>query len=336
MKEKKIIIDDIEIQRGTKVRINIDMGRMHDFTDLKMPIEVVSGVQDGPTLFVSSTIHGDEINGIEIVRRLLDYVEIDKICGTLIAIPIVNIFGFNDHSRYLPDRRDLNRCFPGIKNGSLASQLAYKFMQEIVLKSDYGIDIHSGSFHRSNYPQVRTNIDDEINLELAKVFNAPAIINSNLRDGSLRSAGMQANIPIILYEAGEILRFDENATKTGLNGILNVMEKIGMIAKAPQDDAKKIFVALSSSWLRASQSGVFISNIKLGDMVQKGQIIGSISNPFGDNKIEIRVNEDGMVIGLTMMPLVNKGDALLHVASQKIQPLHEGFLVNDNINLTLD
>ena len=336
MKEKKNIINDIEIQRGTKVRINIDMGRMHDFTDLKMPIEVVSGVKDGPTLFVSSTIHGDEINGIEIVRRLLDYVEIDKICGTLIAIPIVNIFGFNDHSRYLPDRRDLNRCFPGIKNGSLASQLAYKFMQEIVLKSDYGIDIHSGSFHRSNYPQVRTNIDEEINLELAKVFNAPAIINSNLRDGSLRSAGMQANIPIILYEAGEILRFDENATKTGLNGILNVMEKIGMIAKAPQDDAKKIFIALSSSWLRASQSGIFISNIKLGDMVQKGQIIGSISNPFGDNKIEIRVNEDGMVIGLTMMPLVNKGDALLHVASQKNQPLNEGFLVNDNINLTLD
>ena len=336
MKEKKNIINDIEIQRGTKVRINIDMGRMHDFTDLKMPIEVVSGVKDGPTLFVSSTIHGDEINGIEIVRRLLDYVEIEKICGTLIAIPIVNIFGFNDHSRYLPDRRDLNRCFPGIKNGSLASQLAYKFMQEIVLKSDYGIDIHSGSFHRSNYPQVRTNIDEEINLELAKVFNAPAIINSNLRDGSLRSAGMQANIPIILYEAGEILRFDENATKTGLNGILNVMEKIGMIAKAPQDDAKKIFIALSSSWLRASQSGIFISNIKLGDMVQKGQIIGSISNPFGDNKIEIRVNEDGMVIGLTMMPLVNKGDALLHVASQKNQPLNEGFLVNDNINLTLD
>ena len=164
MKEKKIIIDDIEIQRGTKVRINIDMGRMHDFTDLKMPIEVVSGIKGGPTLFVSSTIHGDEINGIEIVRRLLDYVEIDKICGTLIAIPIVNIFGSNDHSRYLPDRRDLNRCFPGIKNGSLASQLAYKFMQEIVLKSDYGIDIHSGSFHRSNYPQVRTNIDNEKNL----------------------------------------------------------------------------------------------------------------------------------------------------------------------------
>ena len=156
------IINDVKIERGNRYRINIDMGRMHDFTDLKMPIEVVSGDKEGPTLFVCSTIHGDEINGIEIVRRLLDYVEVDKICGTLIAIPIVNIFGFNDHSRYLPDRRDLNRCFPGIKNGSLASQLAYKFMQEIVLKSDYGIDIHSGSFHRSNYPQVRTNIDDEI------------------------------------------------------------------------------------------------------------------------------------------------------------------------------
>ena len=330
------IINDVKIERGNRYRINIDMGRMHDFTDLKMPIEVVSGDKDGPTLFVCSTIHGDEINGIEIVRRLLDYVEVDKICGTLIAIPIVNIFGFNDHSRYLPDRRDLNRCFPGIKNGSLASQLAYKFMQEIVLKSDYGIDIHSGSFHRSNYPQVRTNIDDEINFELAKVFNAPAIINSNLRDGSLRSAGTQANIPIILYEAGEILRFDENAIETGLNGILNVMKKIGMINQAPKNEEQKIFVALSSSWLRASQSGVFIAEIKLGDMVQKGQIIGSISNPFGDNKIEIRASEDGMVIGLTMMPLVNKGDALLHIASQKNQIYDEKFLVNDNINLTLD
>jgi predicted deacylase len=339
MKEKNnksSIINEIEIQRGSRVRINIDMGRMHDFTDLKMPIEVVSGVKEGPTLFVCSTIHGDEINGIEIVRRLLDYVEIDRICGTLIAIPIVNIFGFNDHSRYLPDRRDLNRCFPGIKNGSLASQLAYKFMQEIVLKSDYGIDIHSGSFHRSNFPQVRANIDDENNFELAKVFNAPAIINSNLRDGSLRSAGTQANIPIILYEAGEILRFDENAIEIGLSGILNVMEKIGMIEKAPKNDAKKIFVALSSSWLRASQSGVFTSCIKLGDMVQKGQIIGSISNPFGDNKIEIRTNEDGMVIGLTMMPLVNKGDALFHIASQKNQIYDEKFLFNDNNNLILD
>jgi predicted deacylase len=136
---KNLIIDGKEIKKGQRYRIDIDMGRMHDFTDLKMPVEIVSGIKNGPTLFISSTIHGDEINGIEIVKRLLNILDVNKISGNLIAIPIVNIFGFNDHSRYLPDRRDLNRCFPGLKNGSLASLLAFRFMQEIVLKSDYSV-----------------------------------------------------------------------------------------------------------------------------------------------------------------------------------------------------
>lgn len=347
---KSDIINDTKIAKGSRVRINIDIARMHDFTDLRMPIEVVSGFESGPTLFVCSTIHGDEINGIEIIKRLLEIIDVKLMRGKLIAIPVVNIFGFNDRSRYLPDRRDLNRCFPGLKNGSLASQLAHKFMQEIVLKSDFGIDIHSGSFHRANFPQIRIDIDNKINFELARIFNAPVIINSNLRDGSLRYAGTQANIPIILYEAGEVLRFDENCINTGLIGILNVMKKVGMITDNFTNQEiltqknlahthscdKQIFVALSSSWLRASQSGVFIAKIKLGEFVNKGQVIGSISNPFGDNKIEVNAHEDGMVIGLAMMPLINKGDALVHIATNKNQNSRDDFLVNDNINLTLD
>lgn len=326
---KSDIINNIKIEKGKRYRINIDMGRMHDFTDLNMPIEVVSGKKDGPTIFVCSTIHGDEINGIEIVRSLLNMVDINNISGKLIAIPIVNIFGFNDHSRYLPDRRDLNRCFPGIKNGSLASQLAHKFMQEIVIKSDYGIDIHSGSLHRFNFPQIRIDIENLENLELAKVFNAPVIVNSNLRDGSLRNAGTLANIPIIVYEAGEVLRFDRHSVEIGLRGIFNIMKSIGMISQIPpQLDFKnksQIFLARSSSWVRAPQSGIFLSNVKLGEKVKKNQIIGTISNPFGDNKLDIVSSNDGLVISLAMMPLVNKGDALLHLASSRDSLVKENY-----------
>ena len=218
------VIDGIEIKPGERLRINIGMGSIYDFTDVKMSMEVIRGKKDGPTLFISSTIHGDEINGIEIARRLLAHPYLKNICGTLIVIPIVNIFGFNDRVRYLPDRRDLNRCFPGLKNGSLTSQLAYKFMQEIVLKSDFGIDLHTGAFHRCNYPQIRADISDERTLELAKAFGAPVLIGSDLRDGSLRASVAQMNIPMILFEAGEALRFDENNIKIGVDGILNVMK----------------------------------------------------------------------------------------------------------------
>ena len=339
-KSKSNIINDINIEKGKRYRINIDMGRMHDFTDLKMPIEVISGKKDGPTIFICSTIHGDEINGIEIVRKLLDFIDVKNISGKLIAIPIVNIFGFNDHSRYLPDRRDLNRCFPGLKNGSLASQLAYKFMQEIVLKSDFGIDIHSGSQHRFNFPQIRVDLSNKINFDLAKTFNAPVIVNSNLRDGSLRHACVNADIPIIVYEGGEILRFDQNSVAIGLRGIFNVLHKIGMIEKIPDElifkNKNPIFLGRSSSWVRAPQSGIFSSQIHLGEKIKKSQIIGSIANPFGDNKVEICSLEDGLVIGKTMMPLVNKGDALIHIASlknsnQKDSSINE-FHFNDKID----
>jgi uncharacterized protein len=315
--DSRYTIDGIEIRRAARTRINIDMGSIYDFTDVKMPVEVIRGKKDGPTLFVSSTIHGDEINGIEIVRRLLARKELKKICGMLIAIPIVNIFGFNDRSRYLPDRRDLNRCFPGLKNGSLASQLAHKFIREIVAKSDFGIDLHTGAFHRCNHPQIRCDITDEVTLDLAKSFGAPVIINSNLRDGSLRSSVSQANIPMILFEAGEALRFDETNIKIGVEGILNVMSSIGMIKARKQTRSKKIFIARSSSWLRAPHSGIHIAKQGLGKVVKKGDVVGEISSPFGDHKTAVKAHEDGVIIGLSKLPLANNGDALFHIASEK-------------------
>ena len=315
--DTKFIIEGVAVKRGERKRIDIDMGSIYDFTGVKMPIEVIRGKKDGPTLFVCSTIHGDEINGIEIVKRLLAHKSLKNISGTLIAIPIVNIFGFNDRTRYLPDRRDLNRCFPGLKNGSLASQVAYKFMQEIVLKSDVGIDLHTGAFNRCNHPQIRCDATNSRTLSLAKAFDAPVIINSNLRDGSLRTSMISANIPIILFEAGEILRFDENNIKIGVEGILNVMATIGMIKSRKKPRHKKPFIALSSSWLRAPQSGIYIPLVKLGKSVKKGDIVGEISNPFGDNKVLIKAHENGVIIGISKLPLANKGDALFHIACEK-------------------
>ncbi|NBV06218.1 MAG: succinylglutamate desuccinylase [Proteobacteria bacterium] len=340
-KSANFIIDGIEINRGERSRINIDMGSIYDFTDVKMPIEVIRGKKDGPTLFVSSTIHGDEINGIEIVRRLLSHNALKNICGTLIVIPVVNIFGFNDRSRYLPDRRDLNRCFPGFKNGSLTSQLAYKFMQEIVLKSDFGIDLHTGAFHRCNYPQIRADISDKKTFELAKAFSAPVIIGSNLRDGSLRASVSQINIPMILFEAGEALRFDEESIKVGINGILNVMQEIGMIKKIAQKNInKKTFIAKSSSWVRAPHSGIHIAYQELGKIVKKGEILGEISNPFGDHKILVEAHESGIIIGISKLPLANKGDALFHIACEKsgdkfstTNQIHDHFENIDPINI---
>ena len=319
----KYTIDGIFINKGQSQRINLDMGKMHDFIPLNMPIEVIRGKKDGPTLFVSATIHGDEINGIEIIKRLLSFLHKIKINGMLIAIPIVNVFGFSQHSRYLPDNRDLNRCFPGLKNGSLASQLAYKFMQEIVLKSDYGIDIHTGSGNRFNYPQIRTNIRNSTNLSLAKKFNAPIILNSNLRDGSLRSAVSQLKMPILLYEAGERLKFDEESIEIGVNGILKIMKKIKMLNKTPENYGHQQnlppFIAKSSSWLRATQSGIFTSLVKPGEHIQKDQVVGHISNQFGENRVAVQSNFTGIVIGLLLCPLVNKGDALLHIATMQQQ-----------------
>ncbi len=326
-------IANCEIKKGERKRINIDVDSIFDFTEVKMPIEVLRGVKDGPTIFICSTIHGDEIIGIEIVRRVLAKLDVKILSGTLIAIPIVNVFGFNDRSRYLPDRRDLNRCFPGLKNGSLASQLAYKFMQEIVLKSDFGIDIHTGAYHRSNYPQIRTDMTNIENLKLAQAFNAPAIVNSNLRDGSLREATSQVKIPLVLYEAGEALRFDENAVEIGVEGIFRVIEEIGMLKKTIRKSRKNIFVARSSSWIRSTQSGICLPKIRLGAIVKKGQILAEISNPFGDNKVTIKASQAGMVIGSSLLPLVNKGDALFHIGYESNNKIKNNLINENNVGI---
>lgn len=306
-----------------------------------MPVHVVCGKRPGPRLFICAAIHGDELNGVEVIRRLLKDKAVNRLRGTIVAIPIVNVHGVLHHSRYLPDRRDLNRSFPGSNKGSLAARVAHIFMEEIVKQCTHGIDIHTGALHRSNLPQIRANLDDPETARLANAFGVPVLLNSNLRDGSLREASAELGLPMLLYEGGEALRFDEVAIRAGVRGIKNVMRTLEMLP--PRNRPVKTtrpFIARSSSWIRASDSGVLRTVVSLGAHVEKGRLLGVISDPFGEKEYEIRSAAEGIIIGKNNLPLVNEGDALFHLArfravadvAEKIDEFHDDYYgVNDPI-----
>ncbi len=304
------------IKRGERKRVLLDVAKLYDFTDMNISIEVIRGKKPGPVLFVSGAVHGDEINGVEIVRQLLTTKSLSRIKGTLIAVPIVNVFGFNTKSRYLPDRRDLNRSFPGSENGSLTGQLAHAFMTEIVKKCTHGIDLHTAAINRTNLPQIRACLDDPRVLEMAEAFKVPVILNSEIRDGSLREASSHLKIPTVLFEGGEALRFNHKIIKSGVQGVLSVMRAIDMLPPLKKkSQGKATFIARSSHWLRAPHSGILSAKHKIGDRVQKGKVLGIISDPFGQEKYEIIASKTGIIIGAVTLPLLNKGDAVFHVAT---------------------
>ncbi len=314
------LISGHTIRRGERKKIHLKIGKLYDNTDINIPVEVIRGKMDGPTLFVSAAVHGDELNGVEICKRLLDMRQLKDISGTLLVIPIVNVFGFNNLSRYLPDRRDLNRSFPGSPNGSLASRLAHVFMTEIVSKATHGIDLHTGAVHRRNLAQIRADIDHPETLELAEAFGIPVIIKSNVRDGSLRQAVLERDVPMLLFEGGEALRFDDRVIKMALDGIISVMYKIGMLdaQKRPPrltPAEKKPFIAKSSYWIRATRSGIIRLLARIGKHVHKDEVIGVISDPYGDEIETVRTRVEGIVICASMLPVVHEGDALFHIAT---------------------
>jgi predicted deacylase len=260
-------------------------------------------------------MHGDEINGVEIISRLLQRLPFRRLRGTLIAVPVVNVYGFINQSRYLPDRRDLNRFFPGSEKGSLASRLAWLLMHEVVAHCTHGIDLHTGSNHRSNLPQIRANMNHPETRRLARAFGAPVTINASVRDGSLREAVGSRGIPMLLYEAGEALRFDEISIRLGVRGILAVMRTIGML---PESRRQRLpvepLMALSSTWVRAPSSGILRTSIALGRQVMAKRVLGTIGDPFGEDSVQVQSPVDGLVIGRLNLPLVYQGDALFHIA----------------------
>lgn len=303
------------VKAGTRRTVDLPVSVLSDHTPVTMSAHVVHGRRAGPVVFVSAGIHGDEIIGIEIVRRLLGHSALRSLRGTLVAVPIVNAFGFLNHSRYLPDRRDLNRCFPGSRSGSLASRLAHLFLNEIVMRADLGIDLHSAAVHRSNLPQIRVSPDQPETVRLARVFGAPVILLSKLREGSMRGAAKAAGVDVLLYEAGEALRFDETAVRAGTVGILRILHSQGMIsAKGVSQPRRRPLLCRSSHWVRAAQGGLLRSFRSEGDVVKEGETLAVVSDPFGQAQIPVVAHTGGVIVGRTVFPSVNEGDALFHIA----------------------
>ncbi len=334
-----IEIAGVGIKPGSRVSIDIPLPSFYTHSSVNMPVHVVHGRKPGPVLLVCAAIHGDEINGTEIIRRLLAHRAMNRLRGTLIAIPVVNVYGFVSKSRYLPDRRDLNRSFPGSETGSMASRLANVVMKQIITHCSHVVDLHTGAVYRENLPQIRAKVTGEPEIErLARAFGVPVILDANLLEGSFRSAAHAAGVPVILYEAGEALRFDELAIRAGVRGVLNVMTALGMrvLTKAPK--APKTMIANTSRWVRAPQSGILRSVIGTGAHVKAGETLAYVNDSLGDNLCEIKSSLDGIVIGRTNLPLVFAGEAIFNIAAYEapdkvsghIEAYHEQLAPSDD------
>ena len=310
-----LTIGGVAIAPGARQTIDMAVAPMYTHDDLSISVQVVRGKRPGPTLFLSAAIHGDEINGVEIIRRVLQHRSLKSICGTLIAIPIVNVYGFLNHMRYLPDGRDLNRSFPGSAKGSLTGRVAHMFVNEIVSKCTHGIDLHTGARHRSNFPQIRADLDNADAFAMTEAFGVPLAIDAKIRDGSLRECAGDAGIPVILYEAGEALRFEEMYIRAGVKGVINVMRSIGMLAKSRSKKTPRTpIISDQTSWLRAPESGILRTFVRLGGKVEKDQVIAMVADPLGTSETPVAAPTAGVVIGRTNLPLVYEGDAVFHIA----------------------
>jgi hypothetical protein len=315
LRREPITIGGVEIKAGSRQTVDLSVAEFYEGAQAKIPVHVIHGRRPGPQLFLSAALHGDEICGVEIIRRLLKLKYLSSVRGTIIAVPVVNVFGFIQGSRYLPDRRDLNRHFPGSDKGSLASIIASLFMEEIVANSTHGIDFHTGSSHRENLPQIRAGIDKPDVRDMAEAFGAPIVMKSKLRDGSLRAAAMDKGVPLLLFEGGEALRFSSAVVRVGVTGTLSVMTKLGMIPRRRKAHGIMPLFAEGSRWVRAGVSGILRTPIKLGARVEKGQILGMVGDAVGRREEPIVSSVAGVVIGKLNLPLVHQGDAVFHIAS---------------------
>jgi len=310
-----LTIGDISVAVGEHRTINLPIADLYTHTKLTVPIHVRNSKHAGPTLFLTAAIHGDELNGVEIIRRVLKMPELARMHGRMIAVPIVNVFGFVNRTRYLPDRRDLNRSFPGREKGSIAARLAHLVATQIVGQSDFGIDLHTGAIDRENLPQIRADLDNPDVLRFAKCFGAPVIVDSQIRDGSMREFASDSGIPMLLYEAGEALRFDEVSIRAGVRGVRRVMRELGMLPKrARSTQPMEPVVSHATVWERAPRSGIVRSHCKLGERVARGQLLASIGDPFGNSESDLVASRAGVVIGRSKLPLAHEGDALIHIA----------------------
>ena len=309
------LIGELLVPPGRSATGELPISRLVTGTQISLPIQIVHGRKPGRTIWLSAAVHGDEIGGVEIIRRVTKSLNARVMSGTVIAVPIVNVHGFLQGDRYLPDRRDLNRAFPGSPNGSLAARIAHLFMTEIVTRCDVGIDLHSGSDHRTNLPHVRGDLDDPTTRQLAEAFGAPVMVHARLRDGSLRAAATENGATMLLYEGGEAWRFDTTALDVGVRGIRRVLGELGMIDHDADDGGTTVpLESRRTSWVRARRSGLALLQTGLGAEVTRGQLLGVIHDSVGKRLSRITATTSGVVIGHIQHPLVHQGDAIANIA----------------------
>lgn len=313
--QKTITINGQQIEPGSNKTVILNSYELHTKSKIEIPVHVIHSEHEGPALLLSAGMHGEETNGIEIIRKIISRSEVlDLKCGTLIVIPVINVISFLFGSRDLPDGRDLNRCFPGSRAGSLGSRIAYDLMKHILPVIDFGVDFHTGGAKINNYPQLRCVFDFPENLALAERFSAPLIIDSTYRDGTFRMEASKKKKPILVYEGGESMRFDYLAINEGINGCLRLMNSYGMIDyELPANATVKI---KKDTWVRANNSGLFHMNLNNGSHVSKDDRLGVIVDPFGETENEIISPTDGYIIGINNQPVVNQGDALIHIGME--------------------
>lgn len=310
------VIAGQSIAPGTQADVAFPITTMATGTASSLGVRVLHGARPGPVVFVSAAIHGDEIIGTAVIQRLAQELRPEGLRGTVLLVPVANIFGFLNRSRYLPDRRDLNRSFPGSAGGSLAGQIAAIFYREVVERCQLGIDIHSAAIHRYNLPQIRIAAGNKRLTELAMAFGAPVIIESPLREGSLRDLAQRVGVDMLLLEAGEALRFDRLSIETGVAGVCRVLGHIGMIAA--DDGLTRVGIparANRSVWVRAPRGGVMQALFESGAPVRKGEVLAHVAGLFGEDAEALVSPVDGIIIGHATLPVVHQGDALFHIAA---------------------
>ena len=313
-KEKKFVILGKEIGPGKGAQLNLDVARLHTRTPILVPVIVERAKLDGPTVLLMAGLHGDEINGIEIVRRVLRKGFNKPQCGTIICMPVFNIFGFLNVKRELPDGRDLNRSFPGSESGSLASQFAYHFMKEIAPHVDYVIDFHTGAAQRNNFPQIRCLLNDEASLELAKIFNPPFILHSSHIAKTIRESIVKQGKKMLLFEGGKTNSIEEMIVEEGLNGVKRILSHLGMRSfKIDISKDRNPYFLGESKWMRSPNSGMFQAAVANGTEVKKGDVIGMVTDPYGKFEKKVKAIADGFIICLNESPVVYKGDAIFHI-----------------------
>ncbi len=312
-KDKRFRLAGKQIRRGSHANLRLKISETYTGDDLLLPLRVIRAPKPGPVVFITAAIHGDELNGTGIVHSLLFNPPFKLDRGTLILTPVTNIFGFESHERYLPDRRDLNRSFPGSAGGSLAARYAHNLMREIVAKSDYGIDLHSAAFQRTNYPNIRADMSNPAVRGMARAFGCSLIVDGKGPVGSLRREACRAGCPTIILEAGEPWKVEPGVLAIGVAGVTNVLIHLGMVQGEPTRPPYQTLVR-RTTWVRARMGGMLKFHVSAGDFLEKDQPLATSYGILGDKTDVVHAPFEGIVLGMTTMPAVKPGEPICHVA----------------------